>query len=73
MFNPFPSILRFLVGVMIVATMVSCAGRVFSDFGEPAENDPHNLIRGIGVWVVAVLIAGFSELLLRRRSRRENC
>ena len=61
---------RFFFVMLLVAALVSLAGRIFSDFDEPAENDPHNLIRGVGVWIVAVLIAGLVELRIRKNKGR---
>jgi hypothetical protein len=61
---------RFFLVVLLAVALVSLVGRTLSDFDEPAENDPHDLIRGIGVWVVAVLIAGLVELQLSNRKGR---
>jgi hypothetical protein len=61
---------RFLVVMLLAVALVSLVGRTCSDFDEPAENDPHDLIRGIGIWVVAVLIAGLVELRIRNQKSR---
>jgi hypothetical protein len=72
MMRSMPLIIRFALSIIIAATMVSCAGRVFSDFDQPAVNDPHDLIRGTGVWAVAILIAVLNELLLHRRPKQDD-
>ncbi len=66
---------RFTLSVVVAATAVSCAGRTLSDFDEPAGADPHDVAhphdvaRGVGVWAVAVLIAAWNEMRIRRQRR----
>ena len=63
---------RFVLAVLIAATLVSCFGRVFSDFDAPPQNDWHDVMQGLAVWLAAVLIAFLNELLLRRRNRSQS-
>ncbi len=58
-------VLRFLWVVLLSAGAISFLGRIVSDFDEPG--DPHDLIRGIGVWLAAILIASLDQLRLRKR------
>ena len=58
-------VLRFLWVFFLSAGAISFVGRIVSDFDEP--DDPHDLIRGIGVCLTAVLIAGLDQLRLRKR------
>lgn len=58
-------LLRFMWVVFLSAGAINFVGRIVSDFDEP--DDPHDLIRGIGVWLAAVLIATLDQLRLRKR------
>jgi hypothetical protein len=58
---------RFILVMLLVSALITVCGRIFSDFDEPPENDPYDLFRGIGIWIVAVLVAVLNELRIRRR------
>ncbi len=62
-------VLRFIGTFLLACFLVSLFGRIFSDFDEPPENDPRDLIRGIGVYVVALLVAILNEMRIGRRER----
>jgi hypothetical protein len=64
-------VVRFAVSVFIAAALIGLAGRMFSDFDEPASDDPHDLIRGIGVWLAAVLVAVLNEIWIQRKTTRK--
>lgn len=65
--SPQPSVIRFVGFTLLAAGLIGCVGRVISDFDLPAEQDPHDTLRGIGIWVVAVLIAVLTERAYVRR------
>ena len=58
--------MRFVVITLVVAVAITVVGRLFSDFDEP--DDPNDVIRGIGLWIVAVLAATLEALLAARKS-----
>lgn len=63
------STLRFIGVFVLTIGLVSLLGRCISDFDEPADDDPHDLIRGLGVWLVGLLVATLNEMRIRRRKR----
>ncbi len=62
-------VIRFLLVTVLAANVVSLIGLVFSDFDRPPEEDPHDLLRALGVWAVAILVAVLVELRLRRKQK----
>ena len=61
----------FLLITILAAGVISLIGRVFSDFDIPADEDPYDLWRGVGVWLTAVLIAALYFLRRRRLEKDE--
>lgn len=61
--------LRFLGVFLLTCTLVSLLGRWLSDFEGPSEIDPHDLIRGLAVYLVALLVAALNEMRIQRRKR----
>ena len=58
--------LRFALVVILFAGAIGLVGRALSDFDNPPEQDPNDVIRGIGVRTAAVLVAILVELRLNR-------
>jgi hypothetical protein len=63
-------VLRFLLVVIVAAATITLLGRAISDFDLPPEEDPHDLIRGLGIWAAATLVAVLDLLVSRRRRRK---
>lgn len=61
------TLIRFVLVTCLAAGSISLLGRMVSDFDEPPANDPHNLSRGLGIWVIAILIAFLNERRIRRK------
>jgi hypothetical protein len=58
---------RFVLVVLATATAITILGHLVSDFDLP--DDPNDTIRGIGIWVVAVLVATLDASYTRKKSR----
>jgi hypothetical protein len=63
-------VVRFILILLVAAAVITIVGRTCSDWDLPAEQDPHDLLRGLGAWVAAIFIAVLDLLLARRRSRQ---
>jgi len=61
---------RFVISVIVVACVVSLLVRYFSDLDARPEGDPYNVVRGVGVWLLAFLIASLNEVLIARRANK---
>jgi hypothetical protein len=59
---------RFIVVTLLAATGISILGHLVSDFDVP--DDPRDMVRGIGIWVVALAVAALDARNVRRKS---NC
>ena len=58
-------IVRFVVVTGVTASAITILGHLVSDFDVP--DDPHDVIRGIGIWIVALLVAALDARNTRRK------
>jgi hypothetical protein len=58
---------RFIAVVLVTVGLITLIGRSFSEYEDLALKDPFHMMRGIGAWITALLIAVLVEVLVRRR------
>ena len=58
---------RFIAVVLLTVALITLLGRSVSEYDDLAQKDPFHMLRGIGVWLTALLIAVLVEVLVRRR------
>lgn len=62
------AMVRFSAVLVLTVILITLAGRMVSDFDEPAD-DPRDWWRGLGIWLVAGMIAALNESRLARRRK----
>ena len=58
-------IIRFVIVTVGTTIAITILGHLVSDFDVP--DDPHDAIRGIGIWIIGLLVAALDARNTRRK------